>query len=95
MTQDLLNWLYERVEQKKGDDPSNSYTARLLAGSMAKMAQKVGEEAVETLIEALQGNREKLLEESADLLYHLMVLWSASGVTPDDVAQILYKRAEK
>lgn len=87
-----LDKLYETIKSRKGADASSSYTASLFAKGTAKIAQKVGEEAVETCIEALQGDNEKLKGESADLLYHLMVLWADQGITPDDVYAVLQSR---
>jgi len=69
-----------------------SYTARLLASGLNKVAQKVGEEAVETVIEALGDNRERLLEETADLLYHLLVLLAAKDVKLAEVEAVLRSR---
>ena len=90
---DIFKDLFETIKSRKGADPESSYTAALYAKGTAKIAQKVGEEAVETCIEALQGNKEKLAAESADLLYHLMVLWADQGLTPDDVLAVLQKRS--
>lgn len=70
----------------------SSYTARLLASGLNKVAQKVGEEAVETIIEALGSNRERLLEETADLLYHLLVLLAAKEVRLEEVEAVLRAR---
>lgn len=88
----ILDDLYQTILSRKGADASSSYTASLYAKGTAKIAQKVGEEAVETCIEALQGDKEKLKGESADLLYHLMVLWADQGITPDDVYAVLQSR---
>ncbi len=92
MTDQMLEQLYQLILSRKGADPQSSYTASLYAKGTAKIAQKVGEEAVETCIEALQGDKEKLKAESADLLYHLMVLWADQGITPDDVLKVLESR---
>ena len=81
----VLERLYAVIESRRGADPAESWTARLFAKGTPKIAQKVGEEAVETLIEALRGDRERLVAESADLLYHLLVLWADQGVRPADV----------
>lgn len=89
---DIFKDLFDTIQSRKGADPESSYTASLLAKGTAKIAQKVGEEAVETCIEALQGNKDALANESADLLYHLMVLWADQGLTPDDIMKILQKR---
>ena len=96
-TQDLLNGglldeLYEVVLERRGADPANSHTAKLFQRGVPKIAQKVGEEAVEALIEGVRGEPEKLADESADLLYHLLVLWAACGVEPAHVWQILASR---
>ena len=92
MTNDTLNQLYETLLARKDADTADSYVASLYHKGTAKIAQKVGEEAVETCIEALQGDIEKLKSESADLLFHLMVLWADQGVTPDDVLRVLQGR---
>ena len=89
---DIFKDLFDTIQSRKGADPESSYTASLLAKGTAKIAQKVGEEAVETCIEALQGNKDALANESADLLYHLMVLWADQGLTPDDIMKVLQKR---
>ena len=88
----VLDRLYETVEGRRGADPETSWTARLLAKGTPKIAQKVGEEAVETVIEALRGDRERLVAESADLLYHLVVLWADQGVRPEEVWAALRAR---
>lgn len=92
MSDKILKKLFETIESRKGADSDSSYTASLFEKGTAKIAQKVGEEAVETCIEALQGDKEKLAAESADLLYHLMVLWADAGLTPDDVMAVLESR---
>jgi phosphoribosyl-ATP pyrophosphohydrolase len=89
---DIIKDLFDTIQSRKGADPESSYTASLLSKGTAKIAQKVGEEAVETCIEALQGNKEKIAAESADLLYHLLVLWVDQGLTPDDIYAVLQKR---
>ncbi|MGH6947885.1 MAG: phosphoribosyl-ATP diphosphatase [Kiloniellales bacterium] len=89
----LLEHLYAVVESRRGADPTTSRTARLFKKGTAKIAQKVGEEAVETVIEGVTGNKRALAEESADLLYHLLVLWAAAGVKPKKVWKVLAKRA--
>lgn len=77
--------LYNTVLDRKGADPSTSWTAKLFSKGRGKIAQKVGEEAVEVVIDAISGNKEAVVKESADLLYHLNVLWADMGVEPDDV----------
>ncbi len=81
----VLERLYVTIASRRGADPQTSYTAKLFARGVPKIAQKVGEEATETVIEAVRGDRAALAAESADLLYHLLVLWAASGVEPDEV----------
>ena len=88
----ILDELYAVVESRKGADPKTSGTARLFDRGTAKIAQKVGEEAVEALIEGVRGDKEHLAEESADLLYHLLVLWADQKVKPEAVWAALEKR---
>ncbi len=88
----VLDSLYKVIEGRRGADPESSYTAKLLDRGPAKICQKVGEEAVETIIEGAQGRKEGVVSESADLLYHLLVLWAASGVTPGEVWAALEAR---
>ncbi|MFH1805753.1 MAG: phosphoribosyl-ATP diphosphatase [Pseudomonadota bacterium] len=88
----ILDQLYAVVNARKGDDPDQSYTARLFAKGTPKIAQKLGEEAVETVIAALAEGPENVASESADLLYHLMVLWADKGIDPADVWAILAQR---
>ena len=89
----VLERLLETIAARKGADPHESYTAKLLSKGVPKIAQKVGEEAVETVIEAVRGDRAALAAESADLLYHLLVLWTASGLDPAEVWSRLDQRA--
>ncbi len=88
----VLDRLYAVVASRKNADPSMSHSARLLARGTAKVAQKFGEEAVECLIEAVAGNRRELIAESADVLYHLLVLWVDAGVEPVEVWAELHRR---
>ncbi|HLO75674.1 MAG TPA: phosphoribosyl-ATP diphosphatase, partial [Magnetospirillum sp.] len=74
-------------------DPETSYTAKLFAKGRKKIAQKVGEEAVETALAAVAEGPQAVAAESADLLYHLLVLWADTGVSPDDVWAELNRRA--
>ena len=80
------------LQRRKEGDVENSHSARLLARGTAKVAQKLGEEAVETVIEALSGNRPALIGESADLLYHLIGVWVDAGIAPADVWAELVRR---
>lgn len=88
----ILDRLYRTVLSRRGADPSSSYTAQLYAKGRPKIAQKVGEEAIETVIEAIRGDPHKLAQESADLLYHLLVLWADAGIEPGDVYRVLESR---
>jgi len=91
-TGQILDLLYATVAGRKGSDPEKSYTAKLFAKGRRKIAQKLGEEAVETVIAALVESPENVVGESADLLYHLSVLWAEVGVTPEQVWAELAKR---
>ena len=82
---DSLDRLYRAVLAAKAADPAHSRTARLLRAGRAKMAKKLAEEAVEVVIDAMHGNSDAVIRESADLLYNLVVLWVASGVHPNEV----------
>ncbi len=87
-----LEALYATVVSRQGADPTTSYTARLFTRGRAKIAQKLGEEAVETVVALLEEPAEALATESADLLYHLLVAWAEAGVTPDQVWAELARR---
>jgi len=87
-----LDRLWEVIQSRRGADPQTSYTARLFSRGRAKIAQKLGEEAVEAVIEGVGDNPAALVGESADLLYHLLVLWSAAGISPAAVAAELIRR---
>ena len=89
---DILDGLYGTIESRKGADPKESYTARLFSRGIGKIAQKTGEEAVETVIAAVGEDREAVIAESADLLYHLLVLWAARDIAPAEVAAELTRR---
>src|SRR6202045_4317519 len=87
-----LDRLWQVIQSRRGADPQTSYPARLFSRGRAKIAQKLGEEAVEAVIEGVGENPAALVGESADLLYHLLVLWAATGVSPADVAAELVRR---
>jgi len=91
----ILDRLYATIAGRKGADPERSYTAKLFAEGRAKIARKLGEEAVETTVAALSEGKERLAAESADLLYHLLVLWADCGVAPADVWTALGAREGK
>jgi len=82
---DSLDRLYQAVLAARAADPTSSRTARLLRAGRSKMAKKLAEEAVEVVIDAMNGHTDAVVRESADLLYNLVVLWVASGVHPKDV----------
>jgi phosphoribosyl-ATP pyrophosphohydrolase len=87
-----LDTLVATIAARIGGDPKLSHTAKLLKRGPARIAKKVGEEGVEVAIAAAQNNREEVIAESADLLFHLMVLWQAMGITPVDVMAELAAR---
>jgi phosphoribosyl-ATP pyrophosphohydrolase len=89
----ILDRLWRTVEARRvAGDVANSHSARLLARGTAKVAQKLGEEAVECVIEATQGHRGETVLESADLLYHLVVVWVDAGIRPEEVWAELARR---
>jgi phosphoribosyl-ATP pyrophosphohydrolase len=88
----VLDRLYTVIHGRRGADPDKSYVARLFAKGRLKIAQKVGEEGVETALAAAAGTRHELVGESADLLFMLLVLWSECGVKPADVFAELARR---
>ena len=89
---EALDKLFATIATRKGADPGTSYTAKLLAAGVEKCAKKFGEEATEAVIAAIQKDKTELAKESADVLYHLLVLWAASGITPQDVYAVLQSR---
>lgn len=89
---EVIERLYALIQSRRGGDPTTSYTAKLFAKGRRKIAQKVGEEAVEAVIAAVGEGRKDLIGESADLIYHLMVLWADCGVAPADVYAELARR---
>jgi len=91
---DSLERLYEAVLAAKDLDPATSRTARLFQRGPSKMAKKLAEEAIEVVIDAVNGKTEAVVRESADLLYNLTVLWASAGVTPEDVWREMERREE-
>src|SRR5579871_1449338 len=89
---DSVARLYQATVACRHDDPSTSRTARLLRSGRSKMAKKLAEEAVEVVIDAMHGDRDAVIKESADLIYNLVVLWVASGIRPDDVWKEMDRR---
>jgi phosphoribosyl-ATP pyrophosphohydrolase len=88
----VLDRLWTVVMNRRDADPTISHSARLLSRGTAKVAQKFGEEAVECLIEAVRGDRDAVIAESADVLYHLVVVWVSTGVAPEEVWAELMRR---
>ena len=88
----VLDRLYVVINSRKGADPETSYTARLFSRGRQQIAKKLGEEAVEALIEGIRGDKVKLVGESADMLYHLLTLWAAVNVKPSAVWTELARR---
>ncbi|MGB6542875.1 MAG: phosphoribosyl-ATP diphosphatase [Xanthobacteraceae bacterium] len=89
---DSINRLYQAALSCRHDDPSTSRTARLLRSGRSKMAKKLAEEAVEVVIDSMNGDRDAVVKESADLIYNLVVLWVASGIRPEDVWKEMDRR---
>ena len=81
----VLERLYATIAARKGGDAATSYTAKLFAEGRARIAQKLGEESMETAIAAVARDRDGVVSESADLLYHLLVLWAECEVAPAEV----------
>ncbi len=87
-----LERLAATIAARKGADPGSSWTAKLLAQGPEKCAEKFGEEAIEAIIEAVKGDRDKLTAEAADVLYHLLVMLAARDVSLADVEAVLAAR---
>ena len=92
MSGGALERLAATIAARKGADPESSWTAKLLAKGPEKCAEKFGEEAIEAIIEATKGDREKLTSEAADVLYHLLVMLAAQNVSLEDVEAELARR---
>ena len=89
---DSLDRLYASVQAARGRDPAISRTSRLFREGVQKMAKKLAEEAIEVGLDAVQMNRESVILESADVLYHLAVIWAECGVAPQDAFNELDRR---
>ena len=87
-----MDKLFAVIESRKASDPSTSYSARLMAEGRLKCAKKLGEEAIETSLAAIAQDKAALANESADLLYHLLLLWAVCGLKPEDVYAALAAR---
>ena len=88
----FLSYLQDFIERRKREMPEGSYTTKLFTKGINKISQKVGEEAIETIIEATNGTKEQLLYETSDLIYHLIVLLTEKGLRIEDLARELKAR---
>lgn len=88
----ILDELYSTIIDRLERRPEGSYTWSTASKGVEYVARKVGEEAVETILEAVKGDRERLAEEAVDLVYHLLLLLAMSGITPDDVERVVRGR---
>ena len=88
----FLSYLQDFIEKRYKEMPEGSYTTSLFQGGINRMAQKVGEEAVETVIEATNGTDDRLIYEASDMIYHLIVLLTSKGYRIEDLARELVKR---
>jgi phosphoribosyl-ATP pyrophosphohydrolase len=91
-TGQVLEEIYKVIVSRKGGDPETSHTARLFKKGRGKIAKKTGEEAIEVIVAALHQTPDRVIRESADLLFHLMVLWADQGITPAQVFTELESR---
>ena len=89
---EFLDRLFAVIETRRGADPNSSYTAKLLSQGRARIARKFGEEAIEAVIAATEGDKAALTAESADVLYHLLVAWADAGLVPADIWAELERR---
>jgi len=88
----VLDELTRTIAERASADPSSSWTAKLLSKGPEKCAEKFGEEAVEAIIEAVKGNREGVISESADVMFHLLVMLQSQGIAFEDVLNELARR---
>ena len=89
---EILDRLEQVIQSRKGGDAEKSYVAKLFTKGRKKIAQKVGEEGVETALAAVMNDKGEVISESADLLFHMMILWTDMGITPDDIFEELARR---
>ena len=94
-TGDILDALFSLVEERKKTKKKDSYTVSLLNKGIGEIAKKVSEETAETIIEAIKGKKKLVIQESSDLLYHLIVMWSKLGINPSQIWNELDKRMKK
>ncbi len=93
MHNDTIQQVFATIKHRQTQgDPKHSWTAKLLADGTEKICKKLGEETTETIIGAIKKDTDNVIYESADVLYHLMVLWADQGITPDQVLQELARR---
>lgn len=92
---DILSLLYETLRDRKTADPAESYVAMLHRRGVDKIGGKIAEEAAELVMEAVRGDRARCAEESADLLFHVLVLWAHLDMPPSDVFHVLERRLGK
>ena len=92
---DVLVRLFETIEKRSNEDPSKSYTAKLLSEGKIKCIEKLKEESIETVEAAEQDNAKQIIYESADLIYHLLVLWKKFDITADQIYAELESREGK
>ena len=88
----ILERVYNVIKSRRSGDPASSYTAHLLSKGTPEIARKVGEEAIETSTAALSAKNKHIVAESADLFFHLLVLWAEKGITPEEVWAELTRR---
>ena len=88
----VLDQLANVITSRKNADPEISYTAQLLNDGLSEIARKVGEEAVECVVSSFSSKKKELIDESADLLYHLLVLWTANEISPHEVWNEISRR---
>ena len=89
---DILMRLYEVIDSRKTDDTESSYTAQLFNQGTGRIAQKLGEEAIETVIAVINKDHQATISESADLIYHMLVAWADAGIHPKDIMAELSDR---
>ena len=94
-TGEIMYALFCRIEQRKKTKKKGSYTAFLFNKGINKIAQKISEETAESIIEAVRGKKKLVVQESCDLLYHLIVMWSKLGINPNEIWNELDKRMKK
>jgi len=91
-TDSVLDELYGVITSRKGGDPKKSYTAKKFSKGTDHIAKKIGEEATEVAIAATRRQRDEILAESADLLFHLLILWADQDIRPEEVLKVLRQR---